>query len=375
MYCGNVHPCTSVEELIAQVELHLLPIKRARKLKRMHLGLWLNQSLLSQLCSCDKLRTQWFELLSEHNLTIKSLNAFPQTEFHGKEIKELVYFPEWCQQSRLDYTKLLADFIALYPAVFVQNITISTVPLGYKASWNSDKQKSAIKNLGEIANYLAAIKQDNGIHIRLCLEMEPDCQLESSAELIDFFKRDLKIDTQVNNASHLGACYDICHQAVMFEDIISSLVAIEENNIVIGKIQVSNAMSFKVVNLAKVQSKLKRFNRSPYLHQMKVQSASGIVSFPDLDFNLLNKFSPQEQVRIHFHLPINSHNVTEELETTQNAILEVVSMLASMKNKPDLEIETYTWLVMVDALGLNECLIKELNWLEKSLTKLNLIIN
>jgi len=374
MYCGNVHPCTSVEELIAQVEMHLLPIKKARNLTRMHLGVWLNLSLLKQLMSQSTLRTVWFNLLSEHNLTIKSLNAFPQEEFHGKTIKSRVYFPEWWQESRLDYTILLADFIAQYPAVFEQKISISTVPLGYKASWNQDKQKLAVSNLNSIATHLAKIKKENAIHIRLCLEMEPDCQLELTEEVIYFFKNELNISTKTSNAEHLGVCYDVCHQAVMFEDTVESIVAIEDSDIVIGKIQISNAMSFTIEDKEQVQSSLRSYDNSPYLHQTHLKTNSTIISFPDLDFSLLNDFNLQDQVRIHFHVPVNLLQITPILKTTQHAISEVINLLSGMKKKPDLEIETYTWLLMTTKLSLNEKIYNEIKWLEQALIKQNLII-
>jgi hypothetical protein len=375
MYCGNVHPCTTIEELIVQVEQHLVPIKHARKLNRMYLGMWLNVSLLEQLSTQPKMRTQWFNLLSKHNFIIKSLNAFPQFEFHGREIKEQVYFPEWCQQERLNYTIQLADFITQYPGVFTPQVTISTVPLGYKASWNDAKQKSAIEHLNTIASYLASINQTQGIHIRLCLEMEPDCRLELTHEIIDFFRDDLKIASQIDNAAHLGICYDVCHQAVMFEDITKSIISIESHNITIGKIQVSNAMSFQVKNKKQVQSTLASYNNSPYLHQMQVKGESGTSSFPDLDFNLLNNFDVQNQVRIHFHVPVNSLQITAELGTTQHAIFEIINALSLIKNKPDLEIETYTWTLMTDQLSLNECIFREIDWLEKALDNVNLIVD
>jgi len=378
MYCSNVHPCSSVAELISQIELHVLPIMRTRKLTQMNLGLWLNRTVLQQLNSSSKLCSQWFALLSEHNLTIKSLNAFPQAEFHGVNVKTKVYFPEWSQQSRLDYTQLLVNFIAQHSAFFADEVSISTVPLGYKASWSQEKQKSAIKNLSLMANYLAAIKQKTGTHIRLCLEMEPDCQLESTDEMIEFFINDMQIASEANHAEHLGVCYDVCHQAVMFESITKSITAIEANGIVIGKVQISNALSFYIKDSMQMKTSLASYHNSPYLHQMKLKTLHGVVAFNDLDLNVLNKFSAQDQVRVHFHVPINVKSIADNLYTTQKEIIDVVQCLSSISSKPDIEVETYTWQLIAEKpepTTLNKYLVCEIEWLEQELHKNHLIVN
>jgi len=376
MYCSNVHPCSSIEGLIKQIEQHIVPIKKARNLDSMMLGLWFNKQLLENFDCDSDLSGHFFYLLKKHNLTIKTLNAFPQSEFHSKVVKTKVYQPSWSDSERLDYTIKLVDFINVNYSGFASEVSISTVPLGYKASWSEAKHQSAISNLKLLATHLSLTKQQRNIHIRVCLEMEPDCVLETTDEMVSFFQNDLKNSLNNTMLSHLGICFDICHQAVMHEDIKISLAKLIENNIVIGKIQVSNALRFQVSDVELIESLLKQYYLSPYLHQIKINSGSNIIGFADLNIANIKKFPVTGEARIHFHLPINQRQISDLLQTTQQSIVDTLSYLNNLPSKPDLEVETYTWNIIDSTAStkeLNQYLVKELNWLEEQLTKFKLL--
>ena len=187
-YCSNVHAGQDFEHLLAQIETHFVPIKNARKLKSMSLGLWFNEDVINTLLNDNHKAQQFADSLYQNQLKIITLNAFPQLKFHGQSIKTNVYLPDWSQHQRFQYTQKLITFIQAHPSIFHKKISISTLPLAYKKNWSAKQHLIAIKHLHEIADNLSTLKQSSDIDIRICLEMEPDCVLESSTQMINFFK-------------------------------------------------------------------------------------------------------------------------------------------------------------------------------------------
>ncbi len=376
MYCGNVHSCSTVEGMINQIKSHVLPIKAERKISTMYLGVWINQPLLDDFKTEKQKAKKLIKLMEEHSLVIKTLNAFPQNEFHATVVKEQVYFPEWCDDARMEYTLNLARFITVNSSVFAQNISISTVPLGYKKSWTEDKHKCAIQRIHKVAVRLADILAEYQIDIRLCFEMEPDCTLETSEQLVEFFIADLQYNQIPSVSQHIGVCFDICHQAVMFEEVNSNFNLFKANQIKVGKIQVSNALKFLSKDYSYIEPILSRYFTSPYLHQTKILSTDGIISIADIDETLAEELLQGEEARVHFHVPINKCSISQFLQTTQSEILSVFSSLDLLLIKPDIEVETYTWHIIdekADKNKLNEYIIEEIKWLEQAMQENHLI--
>lgn len=376
MYCGNVHPCSTVREMIEQIDQYIIPIKKSRKLESMYLGVWFNCDLLADFYSNPQITEMLFDLMKKSSLIIKSLNAFPQREFHGVSIKENVYFPEWSEQSRLRYTLALAEFISKRRDSFAKSISISTVPLGYKKSWTEQKQRLAVDHLKQLAMSLSSMHKQTGIHIRVCLEMEPDCVLETTTEMIAFLNQTLDYQNNQEINNYIGVCFDVCHQAVMHESVKDSLNRLTREKINIGKIQVSNALRFKSEHFEHVQSILANYINSPYLHQVKLLTNNGVKSIADIDKDLSNHVEFSEEVRIHFHIPINKRELSSTLLTTQHEIIETIDSLSSLAIKPDVEVETYTWRIIdkeVTSNSLSHYLVDEINWLETEMRQYNLI--
>src|SRR5207244_5161339 len=77
-------------------------------------------------------------------------------------------------------------------------------------------------------------------------EPEPLCLLETTAETIEFFAQlhqraaDAGALEAVQN--HLGLCYDVCHQAVEFEDVTESIRSLDDAGIRINKLHISCAL-------------------------------------------------------------------------------------------------------------------------------------
>jgi hypothetical protein len=280
----------------------------------------------------------------------------------------------------LNYSKNLAAILAACLPDNCESGAISTLPLGYKSHWNKQKQQAAIRHLVELMIYLNQLKQQTGKHILICLEMEPDCVLESTDELIEFFV--VQARPQIMFHDHLAVCYDVCHQAVMFEDGYQAIQRIVDANITIGKIQLSSALQALFTgDDDSLLTLLLQFCEPKYLHQVKCKNAEGqLIDCFDLSAALEDN-RLEGDWRIHFHVPINTgHLIHPQLKTTRDDLLRVFDFLRDNPSiKPCLEVETYSWQVLPagirpkDDLELIAGIVNELRWVETELLKRDLL--
>jgi hypothetical protein len=212
--------------------------------------------------------------------------------------------------------------------------------------------------------------------------MEPGCVLEQTGEAVNFFTKDLpaaaarmhKLD-EVHIHNHLGVCYDVCHQAVMFENAADSLKSLINAGIAIGKIQISSALHIE--RPADAKEVLSAYIEPRYLHQVRSRAQDNTVfGSMDLPEALADSMMPTNiPWRIHFHIPIHAQVLDDErLNTTQQENCAVFDFLAAHPEvRPHLEVETYTWQVLpkVFRIDNDEALISgidaELNWVEEQL--------
>lgn len=386
-YCSNVHPGDSLGEVRENLKQFISPVKSRRGLESLQVGLWLSYHAAEELISSAANLQDFSSLLQQLGIELTSLNGFPYGNFHQPVVKEKVYLPHWGEKARLDYTLSLARLLAKLLPDSIDEGTISTLPLGFATDWSAENRKLAERHFAELLLALTELEQSSGKRIRICLEMEPGCVLETTPQLIHFFTESLpqvlpQYGVPKNAIEHyLGVCYDICHQAVMFEDIEQSLTAIHQAGIVIGKIQVSNAM--RVPNADQALDLLGQYAEPRYLHQLNSRNSRGDQQFCiDLSQALADDcFNRESEWRIHFHVPIQAEQLHSPLlSTTRSAIEDTCKFLAAHPTlKPHLEVETYTWGVMPEALHpandsqLIDCIAEELNWLQTTLINFNLM--
>ncbi|MFT4924962.1 MAG: hypothetical protein ACI8WB_001052 [Phenylobacterium sp.] len=386
-YCSNVHAGESVADIKDNLTRFIQPVSEQRGLDQMVTGLWIGAVAASDLREAFALAN--FRLaLETSGLVLTSINGFPYGGFHQDEVKAKVYLPDWSDPARLRYTKDLAAILAACLPDGYDNGSISTLPLGYKRDWDEDKQRAAVGHLGELMIYLTKLKLRTGKHISICLEMEPDCVLESTTELIEFFTTVVK--PQMMYVDHLAVCYDVCHQAVMHEEAYAALKAIHDAGITIGKIQLSSALSadFNGSNDDEILTLLAQFSEPKYLHQVKtLDEQGGLTSSDDLSTALAEGSDPEKRLscqndwRIHFHVPIHAQSLIHpQLRTTRAEILRVFDFLRDHPDiKPWLEVETYSWQVLPQTLRpqndseLISGIVEELRWVEAELANRELI--
>ncbi|MEI8593879.1 metabolite traffic protein EboE [Photobacterium sp. Hal280] len=391
-YCSNLHPGEQLADVEENLARYFSRVMARRSLSEMASGLWLSAAAASTLQSPELLKA-FRETLQRHGVVLTSLNGFPYGNFHQSKVKEAVYLPDWSDPERLKYTCQLAVILASCLPSSVAEGTISTLPLGYRHPWNEEKQHKSIEQLLRLNAELAVLKELEGKHILVCLEMEPDCVLETTSQLIAFFSA----LTAANGGYpvHLGVCFDVCHQGVMYEDTYDALRRITEAGITLGKIQISNAFEVDTQSLrdpvSDVHDMLSEFAEARYLHQVKARHPDGqIMAVSDLSEALASMYMAQSELndtsswRVHFHIPLSfsscTHPAIKPLHASLNGVFQYLADYQKV-SKPCLEVETYTWDVLPAALqpqdddALIEGIAGELNWLEQQLADRGLLIH
>jgi len=356
-YCTNVHPGRSEAEVNSGLDRYTGAVRQAFG-KPLAAGLWLAQPVVAELTSTPDEVRRFAEGLQRRGLTCHTLNAFPFGDFHSERVKEKVYLPDWTEPTRLSYTSRCAQVLAALLPEGVEG-SISTVPLGFKGfSHPADFIDRAADQLIACAQFLNRLFDQTGKLIRLAIEPEPFCVLETTDEAIAFFnslwQRAEQAKALGEVALHLGLCFDICHQAVEFEDVPASIASLNEAGVRINKVHLSCAIQLDdPATNAQGRSALKRYVEPRYLHQTMARSSGGqiaravdltesLVSNPPADFDLANTW------RVHFHVPVDADRLGP-LTTTRPALIEALPAVAALDYAPHLEVETYTWEVLPGA--------------------------
>ena len=211
-YCTNVHPGRQLAEVLSGLRQYTDPLRRAAG-GPLAAGLWLAAPVIAELRSSEGV-ARLRETLAEGNLTCHTLNAFPYGDFHSRRVKEQVYLPDWTDANRQQYTLDCARVLGELLPDGVEG-SISTVPLGFKnlprsATFFADCQERLLRT----AEGLDRLWRETGRMIRLAIEPEPLCVLETTPETVGFFEGLFaaagRQGLEEPARRHLGVCYDVC---------------------------------------------------------------------------------------------------------------------------------------------------------------------
>jgi hypothetical protein len=370
-YGMNVHPGGAPADTRRAIETVVLPL-RARLGAEGPFGLAVRWSAagvarLDDDAEAEALR----DLLREHDLRVFSGNAFVHGEFHGQPLKDRVYRPPWPAPERIEYTLAFARALAALGEPGAE-VSLSTMPLGWKGWGDGADLSACAAALLSVAGALRALHEETGVRVRLGLEPEPGCTLETTDELRAFFAGPLaEAEGAAADRAHLGVCYDVCHQAVEWEDVPDSLGALAADGLPVVKLQASCALELPDPASAGGRDALAQFREPVYLHQVGARDADGVLHVaPDLGAVLDDPaWRARGPWRSHFHVPVFRAEAVPPLRTTQDELREALCIAARGALTPHVEIETYTWDVLPDAeriagsgFDLVEALAQEYEW-------------
>ena len=375
-YCTNVHPGQTVAEVEAGLDRYTVPV-RAHVGGALAAGLWLARPVVSELLSEPDGVHRFAERLAARGLSCYTLNAFPYGDFHSTRVKENVYLPDWASPDRLRYTEDCARVLAALLPHGVEG-SISTVPLAFKP-WHGDRLSGgpgkaggrpddflagAIGQLIQLARRLARLREQTGTLVRLALEPEPLCLVETTDEALAFFEllrdRAAAAGELAAVETHIGVCYDVCHQAVEFEDVVESIQRLAAAGIRINKVHITCAIELEhPASNDEGRAELARYVEPRYLHQTIGRSSSGdLVRAVDLTRQLAlepdDRFRAANAWRVHFHVPVDAERLGP-LRTTRDELRQALTAVAGLDYAPHLEVETYTWPVLPDGERVDLC--------------------
>ena len=382
-YCTNIHAGEPFTDVMASLAEHLPRIKaQVAPGQAFGVGLRLGFSAADSLRNPVAL-AQLKQFLADGGYYVFTLNGFPYGPFHCQTVKEDVYKPDWSQPERLAYTNHLADILsALLPAG--QDGSVSTVPCTFKP-WLAERLGAITENLIQHVAHLVNINQRTGQTISLALEPEPYCYLETIEETVEFFNAQLfsaqgmarlsqlaNISASAAEAAmrkHIGVCYDVCHAAVEFEDAKTSIARLQDNRILIAKVQLSSALRVAAID-AESRRHLADFVEPTYLHQVVEKSNGVLRRFVDLPQALAApERTSSAEWRVHFHVPVFLDRLPH-FDTTQAFLKDVLALHRARPITQHLEVETYTWDVLPPELRnvpLSSAIARELNWVKAQL--------
>lgn len=358
-YCTNVHPGRTVDEVIDGITNYTAKVRQQLDAP-IAAGLWLANSVSDQLINSESDLERLAQALWQNDLCCYTLNAFPFGDFHSDRVKEQVYLPDWSTYDRLAYTRNCARLLAQLLPEGGEG-SISTVPLGGRMNpTEPDFHAVCFRNLIKLAGELKDIYEKTGRKIRLAIEPEPMCEISSiSDDAIPQFQTLFDLADATDNLDvvqeYIGVCFDVCHQAVGFEDVPKSIDQLEDAGVRLNKIHITNAIELQNPSTNSAgRAALLNYCEPRYLHQTYAKLQDGRVLNrldlleEDIRADSAGEFMEAESWRVHFHVPVYAEELGP-LKTTRNDLKAALRRVKLLGYAPQLEVETYTWPVMPES--------------------------
>lgn len=353
-YCTNIHPGETLEAVVRNLAAYATRVKALRAPDApFPLGLRLSGQASRELATGDA-AARLGAWLAQHGFSVPTMNAFPYGRFHQVPVKEAVYLPDWRDAERLAYTVRLARVLAGWLPEGGTG-SLSTVPVAFARGFPEADWPVALANMRQALAALRDLYEKTGRRIRLSVEPEPGCLVETTPQFVALCQR---LDPAGRFRDFLGICYDCCHQALQYEDPRTSLAQLAAAEVTVGHVQVSSALHLDGADL----SRLARFVEPVYLHQAVARlHDGGLLRFDDLHLALAAQVRDVESWRVHFHLPVFVAQLPE-CATTQPFLEAILPLFPA---EAFLEVETYTWDVLPPELKTTDVatsIDREIDW-------------
>jgi hypothetical protein len=386
-YSTLVHPGDTWEEIWHSVTTYLPKVKaRIAPGQRFGVSLRLAATSAEFLAGNPQARNKLKKFLADNDMYVYTANAFPYGSFKNQVVKERVYEPDWRSEERTRYTMNVADVLAdISPAGVAPSI--QSAPLGFKPRVTGPEVVASFtQHVLRVVAHLIALEERTGRTVTLALEPEPYCFLETTDETVDYFTNHLYAGAAAEELArlaripiseahaglrrHLGVVFDICHQAVAFENIAESLQKLVDAGIPVMKLQEAAAMRVPEVTDELVAA-LARYTGTIYLTQTVEMRDGKLTRYLNLE-DALQAYrddpGPREW-RTHFHVPVFLDSLGE-FGTTRFAIEDALKFHRANPVSRQLEIETYTWDVLPAHLKTGDIVdyvSRELEWVRGQL--------
>jgi len=387
-YSTLVHPGDDWAQMWDSLVTYVPKVKeRWAKNHRFGVSLRLSAASASTLAKSQAERDKLKKFLNDNNMYLYTVNAFPYGPFKGTIVKEQVYEPDWRSEERTTYTKNVADVLADVSPDDVSP-SIQSAPLGFKPRVTGpDVVDSFTDHVIRVCAHLVDVEARTGRVVTLALEPEPYCFLETTDETVEYFTKHIysgksaeklaKLarmpisEAHVALRRHVGIVFDICHQAVEFEDIGACLQKLVDAGIPIFKLQEAAALHVPEVT-QKIVDVLKNYSKTIYLTQTVEKKNGKLTRFLNLEdaFAAWEKNPGPREWRTHFHVPVFLEDLGP-FRTTRFAIEDALRFHKAKPLSRQLEIETYTWDVLPDNLKTGDIVdyvCRELDWVKGQLT-------
>jgi len=385
-YCTNIHPGEAWDDHFRHLREQVPAVKAAVSPNALlPLGLRLANQASIDLLQPEKL-AELQKWLAETGCYVFTMNGFPYGGFHNERVKDQVHAPDWTTSDRADYSIRLFRLLAKLMPESETEGGISTSPLSYRLWWPTPEARhqamhTATQNVLLVLTELLDLRETTGKVLHLDIEPEPDGLLDNTADFVAWYTDVLRpaartylaehhglsaADADTALRDHIQLCYDVCHVAVAYEELESVLVALQEADILVGKVQISSALrlSFEQKSDATYQA-IAAFNEPTYLHQVVARLADGSLNhYGDLPEALADfDAATHREWRVHFHVPLflDQYGL---LQSTQNSVIDVLNRQRTQPFTNQLEVETYTWGVLPADLQLpiSESISREMAW-------------
>jgi hypothetical protein len=387
-YSTLVHPGDTWDDIWQSLTTYVPQVKsRVCPDAPFGVSLRLANASAETLVASEEERARLKDFLEGNDLYLYTVNAFPYGPFKGVRVKEQVYEPDWRSEERTRYTMNVASILAEVGAPGMEP-SIQTAPLGFKPNVTGpDVVASYAEHVLRVAAHLVDLERRTGTTVTLAIEPEPYCFLETTDETVSFFAEHLYsgaaatrlaelADLPVSHAHmalrrHLGVVFDICHQAVEYEDMGESLAKLVDAGIPILKLQEAAALQIPLVTDEVVDS-LRRYAETIYLTQTLERVNGTVTKYLNLDDAIEawegGDKSPREW-RVHIHVPVFLDDLGL-FRSTRDAIADALRVHKARPLSPQLEIETYTWDMLPDELktgDIVEYVCREIEWVKGEL--------
>lgn len=371
-YGTNVLPAQDVDGIVAQASGLGDRLRAHLGVDRVGLGMWLPAAaayrLLEDPSELDRLRKS----LDHHGVEVVTLNAFPHADFQGEVVKKAVYDPAWSEPERLRYTLAAARVLAALLPDDVAHGSISSLPLGWRNPWLVDRQHAAERHLAQLAEGLAGVAGETGRTIRVGLEPEPGCVIETIEEAV------VRLDGV--DRDWLGVCLDLCHLAVGFDTAAAALERLDAAGLAVVKAQPAAALVVDDPGDPAARSALASYAEDRFLHQVRQQGVARLTGRDDLPEALdgRRRLRTATPWRVHFHVPVHADPAAPLRSSRDELRASLTALVGGPRARVrHLEVETYTWSVLPgggpagdDAFA--AALAAELAWVRAELLDLGL---